>query len=320
MAYFPYMRGKQYELIALRDMCEFVVNNTLISPIIEPVRKNYSTLIKTLGILKNNHINFNVILNPQVSKGEIDEDNYSDCTASILPAVNGYMNWQPAYIINDKVTIASIDNAIEANSFQNITLIIKSPPNNEDEFLRLLQNRKIKHAILNDDSSVRRLSRKIRGYSDNLIFLADRFNLKTPNSAYINPEDEFFSDDHLFYKEEGYQGFSDYLTIGEPFTDGGFLPYSVAIHLTYFEQESKAMRIRHFLSDSNDDTNDTPGKVFEALTKLVTFVDSYEIKSKAIDKFREIHEKETYPGLGSLKKLSMLNHIELIYNFLSEAE
>ena len=320
MAYFPYMRGKQFELIALRDMCEFVTDNTLISPIIEPVRKNNSTLVKTLGILKNKDINFNLIINPQVSKGEIVDTNLLEYTANILSAVNGYQNWQPAFIINDKVTIASIDDAIEANSFQNITLIITSLPHNEDEFLRLLQNRKIKHAVLKDDSSVRRLSRKINGHCDNLILLADRFKLKTPNSAYVDPEDEFFSDDHLFYKLEGYQGFSDYLTIGEPFTDGGFLPYSVAVHLTYFEKDSKAMRIRHFLSDSNDDTNDTPGKVFEALSKLVTFVDSYEIKSKAIDKFREIHKKETYPGLGSLKKLSMLNHIELIYNFLSKSE
>lgn len=64
MRYYPYLRGKQYELIALRDMCEFVRDASVISPIIEPVRATNTTLIKTLGILMSNEINFNIILNP----------------------------------------------------------------------------------------------------------------------------------------------------------------------------------------------------------------------------------------------------------------
>ena len=42
--YFPYLRGKQFELIALRETTEILAEHSLkISPLIEPV-KNSSTL------------------------------------------------------------------------------------------------------------------------------------------------------------------------------------------------------------------------------------------------------------------------------------
>lgn len=37
--YFPLLRGKQYELIALKELST-IVPNDLFKPIIEPVRKN----------------------------------------------------------------------------------------------------------------------------------------------------------------------------------------------------------------------------------------------------------------------------------------
>ena len=63
--YFPYVRGKQYELLALREL---VLNNKMgnkIIPIIEPIKPS-STLIKTLEsfIEKKQHVI--IISNPIV--------------------------------------------------------------------------------------------------------------------------------------------------------------------------------------------------------------------------------------------------------------
>ena len=317
MIYFPYLRGKQYELITLRDMCEFVKDKTILSPIIEPVKKFNATLSKTLSCLKENGINFNFIFNPQEPKGEIQPADYSGYMTNVMAAMDGYENYQPTFIINESVNIPSIINCINTHQLGNISLIITRPPNNENDFNRLLEATSLKYAILLDDSSVRRLSRKLRPVCSSHIFLADRFNLKTRNVEYENPNDEFFSDDHLFYEDEGYSGFSDYLTIGNSYTDGGFLPYAVAIHLTYFD-EGKNLRVHHFVSDSNDDNSDVPGKVSEALAKLVSFIDGQNIQTMACRVFRIIYMNESYPGLGSIKKLSMLNHMELIYNYLIE--
>ncbi|HEY9169416.1 MAG TPA: sce7725 family protein [Lutibacter sp.] len=59
--YFPYLRGKQFELIALRELCAlFPEELNKISPVIEPVKAS-STLNSTLAELANRNANFNLI-------------------------------------------------------------------------------------------------------------------------------------------------------------------------------------------------------------------------------------------------------------------
>ncbi len=40
------------------------------------------------------------------------------------------------------------------------------------------------------------------------------FNKLSRNVDYLDNDDEFYSDDHLYYKEDGYVAFSDYSVIG----------------------------------------------------------------------------------------------------------
>jgi len=47
--YFPYLRGRQFELIALRELLEKDLINGSVTPIIEPIKLS-STLTKTLSL------------------------------------------------------------------------------------------------------------------------------------------------------------------------------------------------------------------------------------------------------------------------------
>lgn len=49
--YFPYLRGRQYELIAIRELIEKGKLSSFVVPIIEPVKLS-STLSNTLDICK----------------------------------------------------------------------------------------------------------------------------------------------------------------------------------------------------------------------------------------------------------------------------
>lgn len=42
--YFPYLRGKQFDLMALREFATANPNNNNIFPIIEPVKDTYNSL------------------------------------------------------------------------------------------------------------------------------------------------------------------------------------------------------------------------------------------------------------------------------------
>jgi hypothetical protein len=78
------------------------------------------------------------------------------------------------------------------------------------------------------------------------------------------------------------------------------------------------LRIRHFVSDSNKDTKDPAGKFGEALAKLVDWNRIHNLRTYGILQFVDHYERGTYPGLGTVKKLSIMHHIELMSNFLDE--
>ena len=103
--------------------------------------------------------------------------------------------------------------------------------------------------------------RKVR---NNRALIVDRFNKCERNSDYAKNIDEFFSDDHLFYHEDGFEGFSDFSVIGGDYLESGFAPYAVAIHIVYFDDD-KSLRVAHFVSESNNDIQNPAGKFYEAV-------------------------------------------------------
>jgi len=86
--------------------------------------------------------------------------------------------------------------------------------------------------------------------------------------------------------------------------------------MVYFDREKK-LRVHHFVSNSNDDYGDTPGKLEEALEKLVT---SSLIRSDtyAYNELKRFYDNRIYSGLGVIKKLSLMHHIELLSRYLQE--
>ena len=63
--YFPYLRGRQNELLCLRELLEAEKLGEKIVPIIEPVRFN-STLFSTLTKFIDMHRNIIIIVNPKL--------------------------------------------------------------------------------------------------------------------------------------------------------------------------------------------------------------------------------------------------------------
>ena len=183
-----------------------------------------------------------------------------------------------------------------------------------EEYQKNFTNKKPKYTLIPNEN---RFKRNIK---ENIILLDDKFEKKERNSDYLLNEDEFFSDDHLYYKEDDYKGFSDYSIIGKKFIDGGFAPYAVVIHMLYFD-DKKNLRVHHFVSDSNSDIKNPANKFYEALKKLIKFNEKKALgETKAMEKLRNYYAHGDYPGLGSIKKISLSHHLELIGRFLDEEE
>lgn len=311
--YQPYIRGKQFELIGIRELAEPLLskNKDKISPIIEPVR-NSSTLKTTIKELAKNDINFTIIVNPLVG-------NFMDVDAIfevIAESVGDYKNYQIGIIIHKNSDFERAISTLKRYTYlvPSLTLIHnESFPNITEILSKFKEDFIIKYNVINISATSRRYHRNFE--ESTRVELDDYFISQARNSDYLHVEESNFSEEHLYYNEEGFVGFSDFLTIGEEYSETGFLPYAVAIHLSYTDT-ANVIKVKHFVSNSNDDSTDVAGKFAEALNKLIEWCNANEYQTIAIDCFRDYHNNGHFPGLGTLKKLSLMHHIELVLRLI----
>ena len=157
-----------------------------------------------------------------------------------------------------------------------------------------------------------------RTIKQNKVIYGDYFIKRQRNADYASVDSDPFSSDHLYFQEENYVGFSDYSIVGSEFSETGFAPYAIVIHIAYFDSNND-LRIKHFVSDSNDLVNNPAGKYYEAVSKLVEW-NSKEgnLKTFGIKALEKSLEDETYPGLGMIKKYTIMHHLELMSSFLGD--
>ena len=314
--YFSYLRGRQYELLALRELA---VNNLLgahIPPVIEPVKLS-STLVNTLDTFTKNKQSVAVILNPTVGNFISDfEDLPKDEKKSVYQKRFLDLLESPSIIkslIMQENAASWLDSLEELNIEKENLLVV----NTNRDYLKLYEtefNSSPPRYVLVPDESIFR--RKIRR---NKILLDDKFEKQVRNADYRKTPDEFFSDDHLYYRDDNFVGFSDYSIVGDEYMESGFAPYAVAIHIVYFDAE-KNLRIHHFVSDSNEDIKNPAQKFYEAVSKLFDWygrIDTPPEKTLGLQAFLQHYQDQTYPGLGTVKKLAIMHHIELMGNYLN---
>lgn len=310
--YLPYLRGKQFELIGLREISSLLADNShKISPIIEPV-KDSSTIKSTIKEFIDKQINFTIIINPQVGTFR----NTESILEMLSLVVGSYTNFQIGIIFNGKENGTEILAKLHQYSsiVHGLTIIHNYAHDNIKTIIEGIENQfTVKYNVINFGKINRRYSRNFP--ISTLVELDDYFISQTKNSDYLQVNESVFSEEHLYYTEEGFSGFSDFLTVGEDYSESGFLPYAIAIHISY-NTDGNVIRIKHFVSDSNDDNSDIAGKFDEAINKLILWCDQTGYNSIAIDKFRELHENGHFPGLGTLKKLSIINHIALTLSII----
>lgn len=307
--YFPYVRGRQYELLALRELVTKDLLSPNVLPIIEPVKLS-STLSKTMEEFVKKQRKVGIVCNPAVGtfSSDMKDEEKDSNRQKFLNLLNDRLIVKSHIMKNDsEKLITSWQKEVQKKDW----LIICDNRDYVGEYLKIFEDTPPQYVLIPDECR-----RKIaRGKALKVLF-EDRFKKCERNSDYLKKLDEFFSEDHIFYDEERYVGFGDYSIIGKDYLESGFAPYAVAIHIVYFAKD-KSLRVHHFVSDSNDDIQNPAKKFYQAVRKLSTWVEENNIPiTTGLSGFLEHYEKQTYPGLGSVKKLSLMHHLELIGMYL----
>ncbi|MCG9520472.1 sce7725 family protein, partial [Providencia rettgeri] len=198
-------------------------------------------------------------------------------------------------------------------NLENCLIVCLDKFSDEEQLKELSTRDEISHLMLLDPNKYRGLDKYMKLLDINYIRLDDLFEKQQRNSDFLDIAAHKFTEEHLYYKEDGYQGFSDYTILPSDFVDGGSTPRAVVIHLTYPKSEvTNEVWISHFTSESNDSIENVQGKFAEATKKAITFCDSLPLDNIAIDELRKYFTDKKYPGLGTVKKISIKNHVLVI--------
>lgn len=311
--YHPYFRGKQFELITVRETADTLAASDFV-PIIEPVREALSGLQRALTSIRKANGSAIVIINPRHGDHAGNGENIS---AFLQENESGRDNIAAGILLTERITT---DEAIAlCREHDNYTPVFVhagflDPKELADKLHGKLD--KTKHVFLEKHCGI--LYRR-PFKSATRILLRDGFE-RQRNADY--PPEEKFSDLHVTYnEEEGMNGFGDFLIVGDDYTEGGGPAYAVAIHVTFIDPDrDDEMRIYHFVSETRDTPTDPAGKFSQALDALVKKLNtgtSHIYESTAIQEFRELHKRQHFPGLGYVKKLSMKHHIETLAHFFN---
>lgn len=305
--YYPYFRGKQYELIAIRENAERMSHASIV-PIIEPVKQNVSGLRRALEALLEQNIRFVLIVNPQC--GELCDIDPAHINDVINDTLSEYRNFSLGYIINQETSLQDIINFSES-SVHPVTIVHSGYQRGRELADALINLNMVTEHIFIEESSSKLYRKHFTGKTR--VLIRDGF-IKRKNREH--PDVEHFSDLHITYVDENVEGFGDFLIVGDEYSESGGPAYAIAIHLTFIDpNEDDDMFVKHYVSDRTNSPVDPGGKFLEALQKLADDVNKNNSKiyqSEAVKEFVKCHRRGHYPGLGFVKKLSMQHHIELM--------
>ena len=307
--YYPFLRARQFELISLRELAIEGVTQGCIIPILEPVKLTFNNLNLAYRVFEEQNQKVYFIVNPAFGELVGDNNHYLD----YLNELNNEIVLPAFHYRNNSEYITQSINTYGLNQCM---LICKNDIREDDETFKVLaQLEQVTVINIEDPSRNRSLHRFTQGLGKTYIRLDDLFEKQSRNSDFLSIEEHRFSEEHIYYSEDHYDGFSDYTVLPSEFIEGGSTPRAVVIHLTYMNQQNQIM-IRHFTSESNDSIANIQGKFAEAAQKAVNYCRLNNLTNSAIAELENYFDEQHYPGLGTVKKISIKNHLLILSHYL----
>ncbi|MDD6170428.1 MAG: sce7725 family protein [Lachnospiraceae bacterium] len=320
--YYPYLRGRQNELLCIRELLEKGKLSTKIVPIIEPVRFN-ATFFSTLSIFIELKREIILIHNPKVGsfnkeykemKKKIEAEKDEKKKNKLQITLDSYLDILKneyiiaGYINNEEVVAEVLSGKKDVSKM----VLINCFQGNYKYYEKYGEKLSAKLTLIPKDEDF-----KDEVYG-NAVILEDGYNKAKRNVDYINSPDDFFSRNHIIYEKRGYVGFSDYSIVGSEYDETGFAPLAIAIHIMYYG-EKKELRVHHFVSESNENIFDPARKFEEAMKKLLAWELFDEIpKTEGFIKLVECYNNGKFPGLGVIKRYSLMHHIQMMSEYLGD--
>src|SRR5579863_2927560 len=259
--YFPVLRSKRFELLALRDLASDIVAHGRVVPIVEPMAANGDLRIAFDAFIDST-MSFCLIANPEV--GDFENSTMAKVKADVFDGlVPEYDNVIPTMYLRGDTQVQQVNEFVHlfpgAVAFfflqDTTTEVIDAAANANAIYIMFRRGGNV------SPNTVARFPLEKR------VDIAESFNQAATNADF--PDQEPFSTQHQTTPNQTFAHFGDYTIIGRAVQEG-WAPYCVVIHYPYISEGFPGpLWIRHYKSDSNATQADPGGKYAEALRKLI---------------------------------------------------
>lgn len=305
--YFPYLRAQRFELLAIHECSSVIADSGRIIPILEPVNRNTDDLLRNLNRYREAAIRTILIENPGV--GELRGEPEFVEQNIIRRIADDYDQLGVAHLITPESSAAELRQSVYRNRGRAFNFIHR---HNFQDVVRLRELAESLdsfrwHIFINGSTGE---TYRTEFEASDRVLVDDGFERRPRNADY--PEQSFFSDLDRRYRSMGYDGFGDFLIVGDHYFRRGGPAHAVALHMV--TEGTGGLITRHFVSDRTVGTRDTEGKYLEAVNKLISAgqLDELLASTNSYSEFEHHHRSAHFPGLGYVKKLSMMHHLELM--------
>lgn len=313
--YFPFLYGRQSELLAIRALLKDARVLDSLVPVIEPVNANVAALAKCLDACDDKNQEIVVIVNPDKHQ-LVGKAAANAWRKEILPLLEKYTSVIPGYRCHSGSTQSNLDTFFKIFPERDAAILYSSSALTDAETKKLATCVTVKyHIVLNGKiTSIQRAMLP----KDKFVDVQDDFNKLDRNADYSGSE--LFTDRHKTFSSTGV-GFGDYAAIGSAFQASGSTPAAVAIHAIYKKSSTGDIWIEHFVSDDKDKAvGDVASKFVQAATKLANAAKKRPKefgKNFSLDAYVAHSRAMYFPGLPKNKELQISHHMCLMLDVLS---
>lgn len=313
--YFPFLRGKQNELLALRECVDKLAESGEVIPIIEPVNCDSAAILRCVNILSEKGVKHILVFNSH--NGDIGRTP-SEMARLVEEVKSKVSICHFAFIIDNTTQPKDINYFLNSIGDDPYSFIHSDSCSEGSLLCEASSSPNFQYHIFIESGVSKPYQNQFRDFKR--VVISNSFRSVNKNSEYSDPNHEFYTNAHLTYKTDGLTGFGDYTILSDRFRSGGGQPYSAALHLTHEADENKGIWVRHFLSEVYDyPISDQAALIHEALPEMVKFITQYKDYfsfSESVEEILKIHEEGRATSLGNMKKLSIKHHIELLLKIL----
>lgn len=303
--YFPFLRGRQNELLAVRELSSRIAESSSVRPIIEPVNGNPTTT-GALNEFYRQGMQFGLIVNPSYGKFAGKETELHK--QLIQPLVGDYDNYFPILQIDRNTHPAQVDWFKRSFPQDWKGVIYRSEPEAKKVLEWAMTDGRIYHHVFLDGRVSIDFMKQVP--PARRVIIRDNFNKLERNKDY-EPVEHFTDMNTAVGNPEG-TGWGDYSIVGNKYSEKGGAAYAVAIHHVHQSQKGDHLDVSHAISDRQDTDEDTPGKVIEAVNNLISRIDNlYPNDTSACREYQKMSRTGVSRGLGYLKRLSIRHHLEI---------